>query len=76
MKKILIIAVCFFIMVLLAGCEYGNKSEKQDSMFRIIESGFNYCVIQHIDTGVMYVRAGYGSYIPMVNADGTPYTGK
>jgi PBP1b-binding outer membrane lipoprotein LpoB len=83
MKKVItILCIC----LLLAGCKEtsenneGNNQQKESkqkkSEFVTIENGWDYKVVYHKDTKVMYVMSngGYndGTFTLLVNADGTP----
>jgi protein involved in sex pheromone biosynthesis len=83
MKKIiLILCAC----LLLTGCKEtsesneGNNQQKESkqkkSEFVTIEDGWNYKVVYHRDTKVMYVMSNgsynIGTFTLLVNADGTP----
>lgn len=45
-------------------------------MFIVVESGFDYTIYQHKDTGVYYLQFEHRGLTVMLNADGTPYTGE
>ena len=45
-------------------------------MFIVVESGVDYTIYQHKDTGVYYLQFEKRGFTVMLNADGTPYTGE
>ena len=53
-----------------------EKSEQEKSEFITIERGWNYKVVYHRDSKVMYVisygTSNQGTFTLLVNADGTP----
>jgi len=78
MKKVItILCIC----LLLTGCgeasenNEGNNQQKK-SEFVTIEDGWNYKVVYHRDSKVMYVVSwgsyNIGTFTLLVNADGTP----
>lgn len=80
LKHWLIVAVIAIVVVILmsscAKVESAEDSKKTASMFVEVENSFNWSVVYHRDTGVMYVVScgGYnaGDFTMLVNADGTP----
>lgn len=77
MKKIiLILCMC----LLLTGCDNGGAegivNGVTNSMFITVETGWNYKVMYHKDTKVMYAVSygtdNQGVFTLLVNADGTP----
>ena len=81
MKKVItILCIC----LLLTGCgeatesteESTKESKQKKSEFITIEDEWNYKVVYHRDSKVMYVvsRGSYnqGTFTLLVNADGTP----
>lgn len=78
MKKLVLIVLCVVMLVMLCACNNKDNTYKQeqDSMFTVLEKGFNYVVFQQKDTGVVYIRGSSSSITVLVNPDGTPYTGR
>ena len=77
MKKAICI-VLIALMLTLCGCGAKKESEtlNDKSMFVMVERGSNYIVVYHKDTKVMYVISygmyNGGTFVVMLNADGTP----
>jgi protein involved in sex pheromone biosynthesis len=81
-KLITILCIC----LLLTGCgetsenNEGNNQQKESkqkkSEFVTVENGWNYKVVYHRDSKVMYVVSwgsyNIGTFTLLVNADGTP----
>lgn len=80
MKKRGLCLMCGLLAaVLLAGCgqEVESKADgESQSMFVVVEETWNWKVVYHQETGVMYaVSSGSynaGSFTVLLNADGTP----
>lgn len=70
MKKIIVALLTFLIAFAFCGCK-----QKSD-MFIVVESGVDYTIYQHKDTGVYYLQFDKRGITVMLNADGTPYTGE
>lgn len=75
MRKLKKFIVCAFAVLTLCGCTDTN-SEKQNSVFVIIEDTYYWDVVYHRETKVMNV-VSFGShnntnFTLLVNADGTP----
>ena len=71
MKKITVALLTVLLVFAFCGCK--QKSE----MFIVVESGLDYTIYQHKDTGVYYLQFGSSAGLTvMLNADGTPYTGE
>ena len=81
MKKALCI-VLIALMLMLCGCGAKKESEplSDQSMFVVVEKGINHQVVYHKDTKVMYVISygmyNGGTFVIMLNADGTPQVWK
>ena len=78
-KIVLIALLCVMVSACLLGCgqKVTNESDsKQESMFVIIENAYQWTIVRHKETGVMYaVSEGIyncGTFTLLVNADGTP----
>ena len=82
MKKLFALMLALVMCLgLLAGCGTATvdsevKEETNASMFVEVEETYNWWVVYHRETKVMYVvsRGGYncGTFTVMLNADGTP----
>ena len=80
MKRLLAIAVAIVLVLILAGCgvyvENAVDDKRDTSMFVSVETAFNWRVVYHKETKVMYVvSCGYyngGNFTLLVNPDGTP----
>lgn len=81
-KTVLLIAA---LMMLCVGCAAPSHIEVEEvvaaenSAMTIVEGCYDYMIYKHRDTGVHYiVWNGYSEMAAcmMVNADGTPYTGR
>lgn len=83
MKKSLVVFITLVISLFClvgCGCEAqsseGNSSQNQRSMFVEVENGYEYYVVYHKDTKVMYsVSDGAynrGTFTALLNPDGTP----
>ncbi len=72
MKKIIVILLC--ACLLLTGCGVVNRVT--NSMFVTVESGWDYKVVYHKDTKVMYAvsdgSSNIGTFTLLVNPDGSP----
>lgn len=77
--------ICFSLVVLLlftfVGCSDMDTIEdaslkESSSMFAVIEhnthSGYNFSVVYHKDTKVMYTLDNYNHFTVMVDAEGKP----
>lgn len=78
MRKVCIIAAIVLAASLMVGCaaQPTEGSTDRESIYRVVETGFNYDIIYDTRTGVMYHMSN-GSYnrgtlTLLVNADGTP----
>ena len=78
-KVILITLLCVIVSICLLGCgqKITNESdEKQESMFTIVEMAYQWTIVRHEKTGVMYAvsNGSYsrGNFTLLVNPDGTP----
>lgn len=82
MKKLIALIMALVMsLCLMAGCgtasvESEAKEDANTSMFVEVEESFNWWVVYHRDTKVMYAvsRGGYncGTFTLLVDADGTP----
>lgn len=79
MKKYLIALIA--VATLLTGCEASAEvrseaTESVSSMFVLVEETYNWSIVYHRETKVMYAVSdgGYnqGSFTVMLNPDGTP----
>ncbi len=78
-KIVLIVLMCAMLSICLLGCgqKVTNESDnKQESMFTIVESAFQWTIVRHKETGVMYAVSNgmynSGIFTLLVNSDGTP----
>lgn len=74
-KTVLLIAA---LMMLLVGCAAPSDveyTEDNEQTMVAVERGLNYLICKHRATGVYYFAFGDDVCV-MVNADGTPYTGR
>ena len=82
MKKLIALILALVMsLCLMAGCsavrmESEAKEDTRTSMFVEVEESFNWWIVYHRDTKVMYAvsRGSYncGTFTMLVNADGTP----
>lgn len=79
MKKIIFILVLILTIFCLSGCETTEQSKvtnKNDSMFIIVEDCYSWRVVYHKDTKVMYVvsysRYTNGIFTLLVDENGNP----
>ncbi len=80
-KIVLIALLCVIVSICLLGCgqKVTNESDnKQESMFVIVEQAYQWTIVSHKETGVMYAvsNGSYsrGNFTLLVNPDGTPMT--
>jgi len=74
-RTVLLIAV---LMMLCVGCAAPSDmeyTEDNEQTMVAVERGLNYLICKHRATGVYYFAFGDDVCV-MVNADGTPYTGR
>ena len=77
MKKIVALMIVVLV-VTLTGCREGNVEDKSSDMseFVIVESTYNWDIVYHKKTKVMYAvsqgKYNGGNFTLLVNADGTP----
>ena len=78
-KKILAVLIAGALSISMIGCtesEVNASNEDYKSMFTIVETGWDWKVVYHTETKVMYVvSAGSyngGTFTVMVDADGNP----
>lgn len=77
MKKIIALMI-IVISLALTGCRGGNVEDKSSDMseFVIVESTYNWDIVYHKKTKVMYAvsqgKYNGGNFTLLVNADGTP----
>ena len=73
MKKFLAIIILVFVF-LFTGCGVVNRVT--NSMFVTVESGWDYKIVYHKDTKVMYAvsdgSSNIGTFTLLVNPDGSP----
>lgn len=78
MKKIIVLMIVM-LAVVMAGCR--EESEIEDkravkSNFVMVEGNYNWCIVYHKETKVMYAVSqggnSRGTFTLLVNADGTP----
>lgn len=78
MKKLIVIVLAIILVLSLSawGGTKVEQEETQKSMFITIETTYNWLVVYHKDTKVMYTisRGSYnqGTFTLLVNSDGTP----
>lgn len=79
MKKILCLVIAIILMLTCVGCGGTTVETEQNtstSMFVMVEDNYNWDVVYHKDTKVMYVisRGSYnqGTFTVMLDADGKP----
>ena len=76
MKKVVLLIVA--LMILCVRCAVPSDveyTEDNEQTMVAVEKGFNYLICKHRATGVYYFAFGDDVCV-MVNADGTPYTGR
>ena len=77
MKKIIALMIVV-VSLTLTGCREGNVEDKSGDMseFVIVESTYNWDIVYHKKTKVMYAvsqgKYNGGNFTLLVNADGTP----
>lgn len=77
MKKIIVLMIVT-VLLALTGCRAGNVEDKSGDMseFVIVESTYNWDIVYHKKTKVMYAvsqgKYNGGNFTLLVNADGTP----
>ena len=80
-KKIICLSLVVLLVFTFVGCTamdtIEDTSSKEDSsMFVVVEhnthSGYNYSVIYHKETKVMYALDNYNHFTVMVDAEGKP----
>ena len=79
MKKITkLITILVTLIILCVGCAAPSDveyTEDNEQTMVAVERGLNYLICKHRTTGVYYFAFGDDVCV-MVNADGTPYTGR
>lgn len=77
MKKIIALMIVV-VSLALTGCREGNVEDKSSDMseFVIVESTYNWDIVYHKKTKVMYAvsqgKYNGGNFTLLVNSDGTP----
>lgn len=82
-KKITAMLSVLLIAIVLSGCKYSQMettyeedAEAPPSMFVEVEKGFDYYVVYHKDTKVMYVASdgayNHGTFTLLVDENGDP----
>lgn len=78
-KIVLIVLLCAMVSICLLGCGQKVKKENdndQESMFVVVESVYQWTIVRHKETGVMYAVSNglynCGNFTLLVNPDGTP----
>lgn len=78
MKKIILVVVLVFLVVMLSGCAQTVTGTKPEHVSRFVqvERGSVYSVVYDKETKVMYAVSYYGDgsgvFTLLVNADGSP----
>ena len=81
MKKTVCVIFCLVMAIMMIGCANTAKGQTGDEPFEVILHTKDYEIWKHKETGVCYMwyqtSGSYaGGLTVMLNADGTPYTGK
>ena len=75
MKKLL---VAILIAAMLAGCEHYQNIEDGERWMEVVDNGmglrFQYIVLRHRQTGVCYIILPHSAAVPLLTAEGKPYT--
>lgn len=76
--RIFVLIVAIAMSLSLVSCSHAMTAQaQQEEMFERVYSDGNFQVVQHNETGVLYLlvyyRTGY-TITPLLNPDGTPMT--
>lgn len=75
MKKLLL---AILIAAMLAGCEHQQTTEDGEHWMEMIDNGYatrtQYVILRHRQTGVCYLIRPGAAAIPLLTAEGKPYT--
>lgn len=80
MKKVICLMLCAVMLLALCGCGYNKagrgETQENDGRMAVVYSDFWCSIHRDNETGVHYFCRPDAGVCVMVNADGTPYTGK
>ena len=75
MKKLL---VAILIAAMLAGCEHYQNIEDGEHWMEVVDNGLGtrtqYVILRHRQTGVCYLIRPGTAAVPLLTAEGKPYT--
>ena len=75
MKKLLL---AILIAAMLAGCEHQQNTEDGLHWMEVVDNGmgtrFQYVIMRHRQTGVCYIILPHSAAVPLLTAEGKPYT--
>ncbi len=75
-KAILIFALLLCLLLCSCGATVTNESDNNTSMFVRLEATYEWSIVYHKETKVMYAvstsQYNHGNFTLLVNADGTP----
>lgn len=75
MKKLLL---AILIAAMLAGCEHQQNIEDGEHWMEVVDRGLDtrtqYTILRHRQTGVCYLIRPGAAAVPLLTAEGKPYT--